>query len=231
MKRFYKTVSVGKDKQDYVILLDGKQIKTPAGNILRLSSKKTADLIVNEWNDIAENENINPQDMDYTNLASTTIDKIIPNRNEIVENICSYAMNDLICYRNNEIKILQKMQSDSWDSELEWARKELNMPLVTTDSIMPVNQDIQVYKSANKICDKCCDYQLTALADLVGNLGSFVLSWGVLSGKLDFDSAWEKSHIDESYQNQVWGVDDERLKSQKIIKQNLYKTIKFYKTI
>ena len=37
--------------------------------------------------------------MDYTNLASTTIDKIIPNRNEIVEVICSYVMNDLIGYR------------------------------------------------------------------------------------------------------------------------------------
>ena len=63
-------------------------------------------------------------------------------------------MNDLICYRNNETKTLQKMQSDSWDSELEWARKELNMPLVTAASIMPINQDIQVYKSANKIFDK-----------------------------------------------------------------------------
>ena len=231
MKRFYKTVSIGKNKQDYIILLDGKQIKTPAGNILFLNNKKTADLIVNEWDDIDKNENINPQDMNYTNLAFTAIDKIIPNRNEIVENICSYAMNDLICYRNNEIKILQQMQSNSWDTELEWARKELNMPLVITDSIMPINQDVQVYKSSNKICDKCCEYQLTVFADLVENLGSFVLSWGILSNRLDFNSAWEKSHIDESYQNQIWSVDNERLKSQKITKQNLYKTVKFYKTI
>jgi len=231
MKRFYKNVSVGKDKQNYVILLDGKQIKTPAGSILRLSSESTADLIVNEWDNIGENENINPQTMDYTNLASTAIDKTIPNRNEIVENICSYAMNDLICYRNNEITILQQMQSDSWDSKLEWARNELNMPLITTDSIIPINQDVQVYKSANKICDKCCEYQLTAFADLVGNLGSFVLSWGILSKKLDFNSAWEKSHIDESYQNQAWGIDDERLESQEIIKKTLYKTVRFYETI
>ena len=75
-KIFYKTTIRCKDKQDYVILLDGKQIKTPAGEYSSPSSKKTADLIVNEWNDIAENENINPQDMDYTNLAFH-IDKIM----------------------------------------------------------------------------------------------------------------------------------------------------------
>jgi chaperone required for assembly of F1-ATPase len=53
------------------------------------------------------------------------------------------------------------------------------------------------------------EFQLAALHDLVAISGSLVLALAVTEGRLGDDEAWALSRIDESWQIEQWGADEE----------------------
>lgn len=55
-KRFYKKVGTVQSNKDYEITLDNRKLKTPAGEILRVSSEPLALAVANEWD--AQHETI-----------------------------------------------------------------------------------------------------------------------------------------------------------------------------
>ena len=52
-------------------------------------------------------------------------------------------------------------------------------------------------------------FQLAALHDLVAISGSLVLALAVARGRIGVDEAWDLSRIDETWQAEAWGVDEE----------------------
>ena len=52
-------------------------------------------------------------------------------------------------------------------------------------------------------------FGLTALHDLVTLPGSLILGLAVLRGRLDAETAWKLARIDEEFQADRWGRDDE----------------------
>lgn len=52
-------------------------------------------------------------------------------------------------------------------------------------------------------------FELSALHDFVVISGSLVLGLAVLKGHISPENAFKTSRIDESFQQELWGVDDE----------------------
>ncbi len=76
-KRFYKSVDVAPAEppaSGYLVLLDGRQVKTPAKATLLLPNEASARLVASEWD--AQLEKIDPSQMPMTRLANTAIDGI-----------------------------------------------------------------------------------------------------------------------------------------------------------
>src|SRR4051794_37708512 len=97
MKRFYKQVSVSESEAGHEVRLDGKPLRTPAKAPLVLRQRALAEAIAEEWD--AQQQDIKPADMPLTQLASTAIDRIPAQREEIVRAVAAYAETDLLCYR------------------------------------------------------------------------------------------------------------------------------------
>nr|MBA3325160.1 ATPase [Paracoccaceae bacterium] len=55
----------------------------------------------------------------------------------------------------------------------------------------------------------CDAFALTALHELVALSGSLVLGLAVARGALTAEAAWNLSRIDESWQAEQWGADDD----------------------
>ncbi|MGB1360871.1 MAG: ATP12 family protein [Alphaproteobacteria bacterium] len=232
MKRFYKEVSISENEDGkYTILLDGKTIKTPVGGELLVPTEKLANLIASEWDNIADDEDINPSNMEYMCYTSTATDKIAPNKDAVIEEMCSYAMNDVICYRNQSDGELYDMQFNAWNELYKWATDELNMPLEITYDLMPIEQDKQVYISAKEICQRMDEFELTSFADFVNHFGSFVIAYAVIKGNITVEAGFYKANIDEFFQNQKWGVDEEIEQERNMIKESLQKNLIFYKSV
>src|SRR6476469_8823608 len=75
-KRFYRAATVG-EGAPYPLLLDGRPVKTPAGNALAAPALALAQAIAVEWE--AQGERIDPATMPVTRLANTIIDGVAPN--------------------------------------------------------------------------------------------------------------------------------------------------------
>ncbi len=99
-KRFYKQVTLEKDDQGFAIQLDGRPVKTPMKQNLQVRSEPLAQAIANEWD--AQGDVIDHEAMLFTKLANTAIDRVAPRRQEIVDEIISYAGSDLLCYRASD---------------------------------------------------------------------------------------------------------------------------------
>lgn len=205
MKRFYKIVSV--DDVGHRVLLDGKAMKTPAGNAFLLPTLAMAEAVAEEWR--AQTETIKPDSMPITRMNATQIDRVSPRRAEMEAEMVAYAGSDLLCYRAEEPAALVERQAVTWDPLLHWAAGKLGLSLSVTAGIMPITQPPAAMEAAAKHVASLTDSELTALALAVPPAGSFVIGAALVAGKLTADEVFAISQLDETFQIELWGEDYE----------------------
>lgn len=207
-RRFYRSVTVapGEDRT-LVIELDGKSLRTPARNVLALPTRALADAIAAEWD--AQATVIDPATMPLTRLANTAIDGVASHRAEVVADIVSYAARDLLCYRGAQPADLAARQSEAWDPVLAWARDTLGAAFVLTEGVIPIEQPSRALAAIERALEALSNFELTAIHVMTTLTGSALLALAVARGALSVDAAWVAAHVDEDWQEGLWGADAE----------------------
>jgi len=207
VKRFYKEVSSAPVEGGFGVQLDGKAVKTPAGQALTVPTAKLAEAMAEEW--AAQGETIVPSSMPMMQLVSTALDRIPLTRGQVQGFVSGYGASDVLCYRADAPEDLVRLQSISWQPWLDWAAREFGAPLVTGAGVVPLVQDEESLTALRLQVAGYNDWALTALQSLAPCLGSLVLSLAVVEGELPADEAFELSRIEEIFQNERWGTDSE----------------------
>lgn len=212
MKRFYKEVTSGAANggaagSGYGVQLDGKPIKTPAGQPLVVASARLAAALAEEW--AAQGETITPSTMPLMQLVSTALDRMKPTRVQVTGFLLGFGGSDVLCYRADSPSDLVELQEKHWQPWLDWAADELEAPLDVTAGIVPVAQDADCLAALQRRIEAYDDWVMTALQSLAPCLGSLVLALAVVEGKLAADKAFELSRLDEAFQAERWGIDSE----------------------
>ena len=207
--RFYRDVLVEKTGEAYGILLDGKPIKTPAGAAFLLPNENLARAVAEEWQ--AQGENIRPETLHLTKLANTAIDRVALHREAFIEQILAFAKSDSLCYRATAPQDLVARQAAQWDPLLEWAREHYGAPLHTTAGIGFVEQPPEAIEGLALALEGHDNFALGALNAAAALTGSTIIALGLAEGRLDADAAFAASQLDEIYQAEKWGQDDEAL--------------------
>lgn len=206
-KRFWETVTVEVLDQGFGVALDGRRIKTPAKADLAVPVRAAADLIAAEWD--AQDGKVDPETMPATRWANAAIDKVAPQRAEVLALLAAYGESDLLCYRAESPVELLTLQEQAWDPVLDWAKTALNAPLNTTCGVLPVDQPNQSVANLRSALERYDSFQIAAIHDLISISGSLVLPLALCDGALDVDHAWKITRIDEDWQAKLWGRDDE----------------------
>ena len=206
-KRFWTDVSVVSTADGFAIKLDGRPVKTPAKTPLVVPSIEMAESIAAEWR--AVDEKIDPEVMPFTRSANAALDKVSTQFTEVAEMLAAYGGSDLLCYRATTPAALVERQEQAWDPILDWAFETFGARLTTTAGIMPIAQGADSIEALSKPLFDSTPFQLTALHDLVSLSGSLVLALKVTQGNLPPETAWSLSRIDETWQAEQWGVDEE----------------------
>ena len=132
-----------------------------------------------------------------------------PNRSAVAELIAEYGGTDLLCYRADRPEELVARQAEAWQPWLDWAARELGAPLTVVTGLMPVAQDPQSLARLGAEVHALGPFELAALHDLVTLPGSLILGLAVLKGAVSPEAAWPLGRIDEDWQSELWGKDDE----------------------
>lgn len=206
-KRFWTSAEVTEAPGGFAVTLDGRQVKTPAKAPLVVPSRALAEAIAREWQ--AQDEKIDPATMPVTRGANAAIDKVRTQHAEVAALIADYGGTDLLCYRAEAPRELVARQSAHWDPLLDWAEAALGARLAVTQGVVPVAQPEATLAALSARVAAMDEWQLAALHDLVGLTGSLVLGLAVAEGRLTADEAWTIAQIDEAWQAEQWGADDE----------------------
>jgi chaperone required for assembly of F1-ATPase len=206
-KRFYQAVSIVSTDEGWQVLLDGRGVKTPKRSALLLPTKALAEAIAAEWD--AQVGAINPRTMPLTKLANSTLDGVIGREEAVAAEIAAYAGNDLLCYRAERPEALVKLQHESWDPLLAWARERFGAHLKPTAGIMPVAQADEAVAKLGEAIGALDAFALAPAHVMTTLTGSAVLALAHIHGHLGLEETWNAAHVDEDYQIARWGEDDE----------------------
>lgn len=207
MKRFWKDVSVREGEGGCAIDLDGRPIKTPARNALVVPTAELAYAIAGEWRDCGEE--VDPRSMSLTGLANAAIDRVSAEPDVFAAGLAKYGEADLTCYRAEGPDALVRRQAESWDVLLDWARRRYDVDFKCSSGIMHVAQpDDTIAKLAHAVAI-LDPFRLAGLSPMVTIGGSLVAGLAVLEEAMPADSAWEAVSLDDRWQAEQWGADDE----------------------
>lgn len=219
MKRFYSEVSVGDANGGVQILLDGRPVRTPAKNLLNLPTLPLADAIAAEWR--AQGETIDSPSMVLTRLANSAIDSVGQNRDLTIEEIARFTATDLVCYRAADPENLAALQQGAWQPLVDWAAEELQAELAITDGLLPVTQSDACLSALRNAIVAFDDFPLTGLHAATAACGSVVMGLALGHGRIDGETAWEYSLIDETYQIESWGEDYDATERRAALKRDI----------
>lgn len=206
-KRFWKNASAVQVKAGHGVHLDGRPVRTPAKNALVLPTRAMAEAIAAEW--AAQDVEVRPLSMPVTRAANAAIDRVQPRKAEVAALIAAYGESDLLCHRADAPQALVERQAAAWDPLLDWAREALGAPLTPVCGVIPHDQPIASLQRLQAEVSRLDAFALTALHDLVGLSGSLVIGLAAMGEAHDLDELWEISRIDETWQAEQWGMDDE----------------------
>ncbi|GAA0538378.1 chaperone required for assembly of F1-ATPase [Rhizomicrobium palustre] len=204
MKRFYKAVSVS--AAPYQILLDGKAVKTPMRLALTLPSQALAEAVAEEWR--GQGEEIKPDTMPLTKLANTALDRVSELREEVIHQIAAYA-NDNLCYRADAPADLAARQKAEWDPLLKWAEKRYGVSFEIRSGVTHFSQSFETVEALYAALTGYDDFALAALHNAATILASLVLTLALAEQRLSAEEAFALSQLEERYQAEQWGEDEE----------------------
>ncbi|MBC7952020.1 MAG: ATPase [Rhodospirillaceae bacterium] len=219
IKRFYKQADVAEAEGGFAIHLDGRPIKTPAIRQLIVPSRALAEAMAAEWNE--QGEEVFPALMPMTQLASTAVDRIGPERAVIQEQMAKFATTDLLCYRAEFPPDLVGRQTSQWQPLLDWAAQTLGAALVVTAGIMAVEQPKAALIALNAHLDGYDVWRLTVAQAACAASGSLVLALALADGRLTGTETFELSQLDETYQIEQWGEDYEAADRRDVLKRDI----------
>lgn len=219
MKRFYKAAEAAPAEQGFAVHLDGRGVKTPAGRPLVLPGRALADAVVAEWQ--AQEDEIRPHAMPLTQLASTALDRVGPERPAITAQMLAYAGTDLLCYRAESPADLVTLQTQRWQPLLDWCQIHLDAGLVVTGALLAVEQPAAALAALAARLDGYDLWRLTAAQAACAAAGSLVLALAMAEGRIDGGQCYELSVLDETFQAGLWGEDAEAAARRALLRRDI----------
>ncbi|WP_099866570.1 ATP12 family chaperone protein [Pararhizobium haloflavum] len=211
-KRFYKEAGVAAQEEGrYGVVLDGRPVRTPGRNLLAYPSEALAVRAAEEW--ASQGEAIDPATMPLTRLANTALDGVASDMQAVAEDVLRFAGTDLICYRAGDPERLVARQAETWDSVIDWAAGTLGARFLLAEGVMHVAQPREAIAAFSVHVAGFDDpLALAALHVATALTGSAILAMALAKGAHSPDEIWAMAHLDEMWNEELWGQDHEALK-------------------
>ncbi len=229
MKRFWKVAEATEQETGFGVALDGRPVRTPGKQPLVVPTRALAEELAAEWE--AQEEVVNPELMPFTRLSNSALDKVTVQHAEVAAMIAEYGGSDLLCYRADGPQALIERQTVAWDPLLDWARDTHGIVLNVQTGLMPVPQPDDSLHRMHALTAAMPSFELTAFHELVTLPGSWIIGLAALSGHASADILWEAAHVDEIWQAEQWGDDEEALAARAVKKDAFLTALRFAKTL
>ncbi len=205
-KRFYAAAGTAEADGGFTVTLDGKPIRTPSGRQVVAPNRVIAEAIAAEWN--AQVETINPLTMPLTRFANSVVEGVVDKVELVADDVAKYLGSDLLFYRAGHPATLVEREADYWDPVVFWAARALNAHFMLAEGVVHVRQPDAAIAAA-RAAFPSDPWSMAALHVVTTLTGSALLALALVRGALDSDQVWAAAHVDDDWNIEKWGVDEE----------------------
>ena len=206
-KRFYTSAGVGEaEGGGSTVTLDGRPIRSPSGRVVTIPSRIIAEAVAAEWE--AQKETIDPMTLPMTRFANSVVEAVVDRVGAVTDDVAKYFGSDLLFYRAGHPEGLVAREATHWDPVLFWAADELGAHFILAEGIMHVAQPEQAVAAARAALPGD-PWSIAALHVVTTLTGSALLALALQRGQLDADAVWAAAHVDEDFNAEQWGADEE----------------------
>lgn len=209
MKRFYKTVAVEPEGNDWRVALDGRAIRTVGGRPQVVPTRKLARALADEWD--AQGDQIDPTVFLLRDLADYALDVVAPDPAAAAAALLPFAETDTLCYRAEPDEALHERQCAVWDPLLAAAEARLGVGFERIEGIIHRAQPEATLASLAGEVAGLDPFALSALRTLTSLAASLVVGLAALEPEADPHELWNAANLEEDWQAELWGKDAEAL--------------------
>jgi chaperone required for assembly of F1-ATPase len=209
-KRFYKEAAVADADGAFSITLDGRPIRTPSGRTVTVPNAEIAHAVAREWQ--AQGETIDPLTMPLTRFANSVVEAVVDRVDLVADDIAKYLQSDLLFYRAGHPEALVAREAEHWDPVLFWAADTLSAHFILAQGVVHARQPATAVAAARAALP-ADPWSVAALHVVTTLTGSALLALALEHGVLDADQVWAAAHVDEDWNAEHWGADDEALRA------------------
>jgi chaperone required for assembly of F1-ATPase len=205
-KRFYREAGITDAEGGFAVTLDGKPIRTPSRRQVVIPSRALAEAVAAEW--AAQGETIDPVTMPLTRIANSVVEGVVDRVDDVSDDLAKYFESDLLFYRAGHPEGLVAREAAHWDPVLYWAADALGAHFILSEGIMHVKQPDEAVRAARAALPGDA-WSVAALHMVTTLTGSALLALALAHGARDAAEVWAAAHVDEDWNIEQWGVDEE----------------------
>lgn len=209
MKRFYKDVTVEAAKGGFGVRLDGRAIKSVGGRPQLVPTRALAEALAAEW--AGQGEEIDPAHFLYRDMTDYALDVVAGDPAGVAAEILPYAETDTLCYRAEPDEAFAARQRLMWEPLLLDAEARLGVTFVRVSGIIHKPQPVETLARLQAELDRLNPFELAALRNTASLAASLVLGLAALMPGVDLDALWDAANLEEDWQAELWGKDEEAL--------------------
>ncbi len=156
------------------------------------------------------------------------MDEIGAQRQVIIDKLVQFALTDMLLFWGQN-KDLMLQQEKEWGPLLEWANHELNTKLMTTKGLDVPKENETANGRLKKVLETFSDRELVAFYAAALNMRSVLLALALVKGRINAEEAFHAAFLEELWQAENWGIEEEAEARRKTLKKELQDIEKFLK--
>lgn len=207
MKRFYREVAVHSDAEGHFITLDGRAIKTQGGRPQRVPARALAEAMAAEWE--MQGEVIDPAHFVYRDMADYAIDVVPEERAAIIAKLLRYGETDTLCYRADPDEPLWHRQRTVWDPLVEAYEVREGVKLERVSGVVARPHPRATGERLEARLTTLDDFTLAAAEQATALAASLCIGLSALEPEADGEMLWDAANLEEDWQVEQWGEDEE----------------------
>ncbi|KAI8891914.1 hypothetical protein BC833DRAFT_546145 [Globomyces pollinis-pini] len=207
MKRFWKQTSVKESKDNYSILLDQRQLKTPAGSVITIpkNNKLLAVLVAAEWE--SQQDVLKNYSLPLTSIMTRAVDSFEDQntRQNAINTLLNYVHSDSICFHQDYPESFVKLQEEYWLPILDWVSSTYGVTVKTTDGICGIKQPDELINKLRKTLESYDNIKLAAFEKAVLRAKSFMIGLALIERRISVEYASMAARLEVQQQINRWG--------------------------
>jgi chaperone required for assembly of F1-ATPase len=207
MKRFYTQALAAPVSGGWQVQLDGRGVKTAAGQPQIVPGHALAEALAAEW--AAQQAEIVPASFVLRDLADYAIDVIAPDPAPVCATLLGFAETDTLCYRAEPHDPLHGRQLARWEPLLAAAEDRYGVQFERISGIIHRPQPAVTLARMEAQLAQIDPLTLAALHTLTSLAASLVIGLAALEPDADARVLWIASELEEEWQAEQWGRDAE----------------------